>query len=212
MKGRKMSEKEQPIPKGYMLNAAGALVPEAKVKPIDKLRTFVTTSLCEEAKKLNAHMAGVKLESMRMIDEFVEQSLKEYGVAQGGKKGNITLVSFDGRYKVVRQMAETIVFDERLQAAKALIDECIHVWAKGSNANIKVLVNDAFQVDREGKISTGRVLGLRRLDIKDETWTRAMAAISDSMNVASTKPYVRFYERDERSGDYMPISLDVASL
>lgn len=207
-----MSDQEQPIPKGYMMNASGALVPEAKVKPIDKLRTLVTTSLCEEAKKLNAHMAGVKLESMRMIDEFVEQSLKEYGVAQGGKKGNITLVSFDGRYKVVRQMAETIVFDERLQAAKALIDECIHVWAKGSNANIKVLVNDAFQVDREGKISTGRVLGLRRLDIKDETWTRAMAAISDSMNVASTKPYVRFYERDERSGDYMPISLDVASL
>jgi hypothetical protein len=212
MKGRKMSNQEQPIPKGYMMNAAGALVPESKVKPIDKLRTMVTTSLCEEAKKLNAHMAGVKLESMRMIDEFVEQSLKEYGVAQGGKKGNITLLSFDGRYKVVRQMAETIVFDERLQAAKALIDECIHVWAKGSNANIKVLVNDAFQVDREGKISTGRVLGLRRLDIKDETWTRAMAAISDSMNVASTKPYVRFYERDERSGDYMPISLDVAAL
>jgi Protein of unknown function (DUF3164) len=212
MKGRMMSNQEQPIPKGYMKNASGALVPEAKVKPIDKLRTMVTTSLCEEAKKLNAHMAGVKLESMRMIDEFVEQSLKEYGVAQGGKKGNITLVSFDGRYKVVRQMAETIVFDERLQAAKALIDECIHVWAKGSNANIKVLVNDAFQVDREGKISTGRVLGLRRLDIKDETWTRAMAAISDSMNVASTKPYVRFYERDERTGEYMPISLDVAAL
>lgn len=207
-----MSDQEQPIPKGYMMNASGALVPEAKVKPIDKLRTLVTTSLCEEAKKLNAHMAGVKLESMRMIDEFVEQSLKEYGVAQGGKKGNITLVSFDGRYKVVRQMAETIVFDERLQAAKALIDECIHVWAKGSNANIKVLVNDAFQVDREGKISTGRVLGLRRLDIKDETWTRAMAAISDSMNVASTKPYVRFYERDERSGAYLAISLDLASL
>ena len=207
-----MSNQEQPIPKGYMMNAAGALVPEAKVKPIDKLRTMVTTSLCEEAKKLNAHMAGVKLESMRMIDEFVEQSLKEYGVAQGGKKGNITLVSFDGRYKVVRQMAEKIVFDERLQAAKVLIDECIHVWAKGSNANIKVLVNDAFQVDREGKISTGRVLGLRRLDIQDETWTRAMAAISDSMNVASTKPYVRFYERDECTGEYVAISLDVAAL
>lgn len=202
----------EPIPKGYWKNANGALVPEAKVKPIDKLRTMVTTNLCEQAKTLNAHMAGVKLEAARMIDEFVAQSLKEYGVMHGGKKGNITLVSFDGRYKVVRQMADTIVFDERLQAAKLLIDECIHAWAKGSNANIKVLVNDAFQVDREGKISTGRVLGLRRLDIHDETWTRAMAAISDSMNVASSKSYVRFYERDEQTGEYMPISLDVAAL
>jgi hypothetical protein len=148
---------------------------------------------------------------MNAIEEFVVRSLDQYDVKHGGKKGNVTLVSFDGRYKVVRQMQETIVFDERLQAAKALIDECIHIWAKGSNANIKVLVNDAFQVDREGKISTGRVLGLRRLDIKDETWTRAMAAISDSMNVASTKPYVRFYERNA-AGEYVAISLDVASL
>lgn len=207
-----MSDEEQTIPKGYWKNASGALVPESKVKPIDKLRTLVTTSLCEEAKKLNAHMAGVKLEAMRMIDEFLDQSLKLYDVKHGGKKGNITLVSFDGRYKVVRQMAENIVFDERLQAAKSLIDECIHAWAKGSNANIKVLVNDAFQVDREGKISTGRVLGLRRLDIQDETWARAMVAIGDSMNVASTKPYLRFYERDDRTGEYMPISLDVAAL
>lgn len=154
-----MSEHEQSIPKGYWKNASGALVPESKVKPIDKLRTLVTTNLCEQAKALNATMMGVKLEAARMIDEFVAQSLKEYGVQHGGKKGNITLVSFDGRYKVVRQVAESIVFDERLQAAKALIDECIHAWARGSNANIKVLVNDAFQVDRRARFRQGVCLG-----------------------------------------------------
>jgi hypothetical protein len=206
-----MSEEEQTIPKGYWKNASGALVPEAKIKPIDKDRHYVVRDLIESAKDLSSRIVGFKLEAMNAIEEFVVRSLDQYDVKHGGKKGNVTLVSFDGRYKVVRQMQETIVFDERLQAAKALIDECIHIWAKGSNANIKVLVNDAFQVDREGKISTGRVLGLRRLDIKDETWTRAMAAISDSMNVASTKPYVRFYERNA-AGEYVAISLDVASL
>ena len=39
-----------------------------------------------------------------------------------------------------------------------------------------------------------------------------MLAISESMTVASTKPYIRFYERDERTGQYLPISLDVAAL
>ncbi|WP_310614057.1 DUF3164 family protein [Limnohabitans sp.] len=207
-----MSEEEQTIPKGYWKNASGALVPEAKIKPIDKDRHYVVRDLIEDAKDLSSRIVGFKLEAMNAIEEFVVRSLAQYDVKHGGKKGNVTLVSFDGRYKVVRQMQETIVFDERLQAAKALIDECIHIWAKGSNANIKVLVNDAFQVDREGKISTGRVLGLRRLDIKDETWTRAMAAISDSMNVSSTKPYVRFYERDDRTGEYVAISLDVAAV
>ena len=208
-----MSEvQEQPTPKGYMKNANGALVPDAKVKPIDKIRQQVVTSMCEEAKKLAAQMVGYKLASMAALEEFVNRSLSDYDVKCGGKKGNVTLVSFDGRYKVVRQMAEHIVFDERLQAAKLLIDECIQAWAKGSNANIKVLVNDAFQVDREGKISTGRVLGLRRLQIDDDKWLEAMRAIADSMNVSGTKPYIRFYERNEHSGEYVAISLDMAAL
>ena len=72
---------------------------------------------------------------------------------------------------------------------------------------IKALVNHAFQPDKEGKINTGRVLGLRRLKIPN-----AMQAIADSMQTASTKPYVRFYKRNDTTGEYQPISLDVAAV
>ncbi len=121
-----MSEvQEQPTPKGYMKKANGDLVADTKVKPIDKIRQQVVTSMCEEAKKLATQMVGYKLTSMAALEEFIDRSLSDYDVKHGGKKGNVTLVSFDGRYKVVRQMAEHIVFDERLQAAKLLIDECI---------------------------------------------------------------------------------------
>lgn len=88
----------------------------------------------------------------------------------------------------------------------------MELWSKGSNDKIKVLVNNAFQVDKEGNISTGRVLGLRSLAIDDAKWVLAMQAIGDSMKVSSTKSYVRFYERVEATGEYAPISLDVAAL
>jgi hypothetical protein len=207
-----MSNTPKPIPPGYWMDANGSLIPVTKIKPIDKDRHQVVGDLCEEAKKASAALFAFKATSMQAISDFVDRSLAEYDVAHGGKKGNVTLVNFDGRFKIIRQMQETITFDERLQAAKALIDECIQGWSKGSNANIKVLVNDAFQVDQQGKISTGRVLRLRRLDIKDEAWQRAMQAISDSLRVSSTKPYIRFYERDEASGEYQAINLDVAAL
>lgn len=200
------------IPPGYWEDANGRLTPVSKIKPIDKDRHHVVTDLCEQAKKQSAALMGFKTTAMHSVSEFVGRSLAAYDVKHGGKKGNITLITFDGRYKIVRQMQETITFDERLQAAKALIDECIQTWSKGSNANIKVLVNDAFQVDSAGKISTGRVLGLRRLDIADGQWRWAMQAISDSMRVASTKPYIRFYERDDVTGDYQAINLDVAAI
>lgn len=199
-------------PPGYWEDANGNLTPVSKIKPIDKDRHNLVTHLCAEAKAQSALLFGFKSVAMQEITAFIDRSLAEYDVAHGGKKGNVTLVSFDGRFKIIRQMQETITFDERLQAAKALIDECIQSWSKGSNANIKVLVNNAFQVDQQGKISTSRVLGLRRLEITDEKWLKAMQAIGDSMQVASTKPYIRFYERDDTTGEYMPINLDVAAV
>ena len=203
---------EKTIPPGYWEDANGALIPVSKIKEIDKDRSKTVTELCEQAKVESARLMGFKTAAMHAVTEFIERSLAEYDVKHGGKKGNVTLVSFNGQYKIVRQMQETITFDERLQAAKALIDECIQSWSKGSNANIKVLVNDAFQVDQQGKISTGRVLGLRRLDIEEPKWLEAMRAIGDSMKVASTKPYIRFYEREETTGEYFPINLDVAAV
>ena len=198
------------IPDGYWKDANGNLIPESKVKDIDKMRHQLVTELCAKAEGIQDKLAEFKNFAMGEVNAFVETSLETYGVKAGGNKGNVTLTSFDGRYKMVRQMQDKITFGEQLMAAKALIDECVHVWAEGANDNIKALVNHAFQTDKEGEINTGRVLSLRRLDIKDDKWLLAMQAIADSMQTASTKPYVRFYKRNEASGAYDPITLDVA--
>ncbi|AQQ35088.1 DUF3164 family protein [Burkholderia cenocepacia] len=199
-------------PAGYVRDARGRLVPEALVKPVDQLRDQTITALVTDAKKLQRLMGEYKARAFADIAAFVEASNEQYGVKIGGTKGNITLVSYDGRYKVVRQIAERIQFGEQLQAAKELIDQCIVEWSQGSNDNLKVLVNEAFQVDKEGNVNTGRVLALRRYDIKDAKWKTAMEAISDSIRVTGSKPYVRLYERIGDSDEYTPISLDLAAI
>ena len=200
------------IPPGYWQDASGNLIPESKVKDIDKLRHQVVTDLCHMAKQRRDGLAEFKAKAMQEVAALVATSMEQYGVKTGGEKGNVTLTSFDGKYKLVRQMQDRLVFGEQLLAAKALIDECVHAWSAGANDNIRALVNHAFQTDKEGKINTGRVLGLRSLDIQDEAWKQAMQAIADSTKTASTTPYVRFYERDEGTGEYRAISLDVAAV
>ena len=195
---------------GYWQDANGNLVPESKVKQIDQVRNQLVYDLCRMAEVESLALRTFKLSAMAEISAFVALSLETYGVLTGGTKGNVTLLSYDGKFKIVRQMQDKITFGEQLMAAKALIDECVHIWAQGANDNIKALVNHAFQTDKEGKINTGRVLSLRRLDIKDEKWQAAMQAIADSMQTASTKPYIRFYKRDDTTQDYLPINLDVA--
>jgi hypothetical protein len=90
--------------------------------------------------------------------------------------------------------------------AKTLIDNCIRRWASGSRSEIKLLVEDAFYVDKRGNINTNRILGLRGLAITDPEWLEAMRAISDSAQVASSKTYLRFYER-QRDGGYKQIPI-----
>lgn len=195
----------------YMPDATGSLVPVANIRPIDLARHELVLEKVAKARALQKQLNDLKYELLADIDAFVDMSAERYAVKLGGKKGNITLASFDGAYQLTRQISEHLVFDEGLQAAKALIDECLRSWTAGSPGELCALVDHAFQVDKEGKINTSRILSLRRLDITDERWQRAMTAISESLQVTGTRSYVRVYERNAH-GKYNAISLDMATL
>lgn len=203
---------QQHIPEGYLQDQAGRLVPIALIDEIDLARNDLVNEIVLKAQELQAAMAAFKLNTLGDISAFVDLSAEGYGIKMGGKKGNVSLISFDGRYRIQRAISEYVVFDERLQVAKELIDKCIHRWAEGSDNKIRALVEHAFQVDKEGNISTGRVLGLRRIKIDDEQWNSAMAAIADSIQIAGSKTYVRLYERVGESDQFRPIPLDIAAL
>ena len=196
----------------FRRNARGHLVPLDQIKEIDRLRDDLVQSVIAKVKALQAEMRRVKAQISSEVEAFLELSAREYDTTYGGKKGNVTLASFDGQYQVKRAVADHLAFDERLQVAKELIDQCIHEWTAGSRSEVQALVEHAFQTDKEGKISTARVLGLRSLNIQDEKWQQAMQAIMDSIQVTGSKSYLRFYERQGQDGPYRQIPLDVAAL
>lgn len=199
------------VPEGYLKDSQGRLVPLEMIKEIDAVRNDLVLEIVGKATEVSQRLEAFKHGAMGDVASFVELSLEKYGVQLGGTKGNVTLTSYDGQYKVQLAIAEHLIFDERLQAAKVLIDECLHAWTETSRPEIRVLINDAFQVDKAGNINTNRVLGLRRLDIKDAKWQKAMQAIGDSLQVADSKEYMRIYCR-QGDGSYKQLSLDIASL
>lgn len=203
---------QQPIPAGYRADAQGRLWREEQIKPVDKLRDELVSRLVELARAQSAALAAFKATAFGEIDAFADLSASEYGAKLGGKKGNLSLLSFDGRYKIQKAVQESIAFDERLQAARALIDECLQEWTADARPELATLVKDAFQVDTKGEIRTGRVLALRRMNIKDERWLKAMDAISDALQVVGSKSYIRVYERVGDTDQYAPISLDIAGV
>lgn len=203
---------QTPVPAGFWQDAQGRMVPESLIKPIDIERDRLVRHLVDSANKLSTELANLKAAAFGDIEAFIELSAEQYGITLGGKKGNVTLYSFDGRFKIQRSVQESIAFDERLQAARALIDECLRDWTQGARPEVATLANDAFRTDSQGEIRTARVLALRRLDIKDERWQRAMQAIGEACQVVGSKSYIRVYERIGDSDQYRAISLDIAGV
>lgn len=198
-------------PEGFRQNAMGHLVPEDRISAIDKLRDDVVLGIVAKAKAHREQLIAFKLSAMTEISDFVDLSAAEYGVNYGGTKGNVTLTSFDGRYKLVRAVGEHRVFDERVQAAKALIDQCINKWTDGARSELRALVEHSFRVNKQGHIDVNSVISLRQLDIADPEWREAMDAIADAIQVNGTSIYMRLYER-HGDGRYVQIALDPARL
>lgn len=202
---------ETTIPAGHRRDAKGRLVPEAQIKPIDRTRDELVHELWIKAEAVHKALAEFKLAAFADIEAFVDLSAEQYGVTLGGNKGNVQLLSFDGELRIQRAIAERIVFDERLQAAKELIDECLTEWTVDARPEIAMLVQDAFRVDQAGNIRTGNVLALKRLAIEDPRWQRAMEAIGDAVQVVGSKSYIRFHRR-AANGSYQALSLDLAGV
>ena len=195
----------------YRQDARGNLVPIANMKPIDLARDDFIREAFAQILPLREQMAELKAQQMADANAFIDLSVEQYG-AKRSVKGNTMLTSFDGKQRIIIAQADVLHFDERLQAAKALIDECLNEWTQDSRAELKAFVLQAFDVSKEGKINVRKVMDLRKLEIDDPKWKRAMQAIADSLHTQATREYIRYYQRNEETGKYEQVVLDFAGV
>lgn len=197
--------------KPYLRDAKGNLVPLEAVKPIDLLMDETVRRITGFARQLSDQIGRFKGHTFEDVNAFQALISQEYGASIGGKKGNITLTSFDGCQKVQVQVADLIEFGPELQVSKTLIDECLSEWSADSRSEIRALVNRVFQVNKEGQINRAELFMLLRVEIEDDRWVRAMDAIRDSIRVIGSRTYVRFYERTAPDAPWRAITIDLAA-
>ncbi|TDT88074.1 uncharacterized protein DUF3164 [Azorhizobium sp. AG788] len=195
----------------YMTDPQGHLVPVDLVKPQDALEDQTVRKIIRYADDLSARIARFRGHTFDDVASFVSILAERYGATRGGAKGNTTLTSFDGCLKVVVQVQDVLTFGPELQVAKAIVDECVAAWSDGAPAEVRALVQHAFQTDREGRINRAALFSLRRLKIERAPWPRAMAALDDAIRVVGSREYVRFYRRANARAKWEPITIDLAS-
>lgn len=207
-----------PIPTGrvtvgdteYLPDTKGALVPVSLIKPQHLLEDETVRRIAGYAVALSEQVSRFKGHTFDDIAAFEAILDQEYGAKLGGPKGNRTLMSHDGLWKVSVQVADNIVFGPELQTAKSLVDECLNEWAEGARAELRAIVTRAFNTDREGQFNRAAIYALLRIEIADARWQRAMAAIRDAMRVVGSRTYVRVHRRAAPDAAWEPVAIDLA--
>lgn len=189
-----------------MIDPQGRYVSVEAIKPVDLLRDETLRSFIGEVEEESMRLKELKAKVFKALEDFIALSASEYGVEPRAIKGNISFRTFNGEYLVKIISQDALEFDEQLQVAKELIDECLTDWCEGANAALSTVVKDAFKVDRKGRLDTRRILALRKLDIADERWGKAMDAIGNSISVYGRRRYVRFFRIED--GREIPISVN----
>lgn len=201
------------IPEGYLENAQGALIPETNVKPEDKLEDTLVRELVADAKEINELLSAFRAKALGEVMEFKALIAEKYNAHKGGAKGNMGLSSYDGREKVQVSVSDLVVLKSaQMAAAKEILDDMMMRWSDGANDNLKIVFDQAFQVNKQGNIDTQRVLSLKSLEVDDPDWPSFQKAIKDAIKVTSTKTYIRFYSEDPETEKSVPIILDLAGV
>lgn len=212
------SHEPAPIPDGreeigdkvYMRDAKGSLVPVELIRPQDILQDETVRRIIGFAVALSDQVARFKQHTFDDLGAFEALLEQEYGASVGGPKGNKTLMSHDGLFKVSVQVADYIDFGPELQIAKELVDACLNEWSADARPEIRAVVTRAFNTDKAGQINRTEIFMLLRLDITDPRWLKGMQAIRDAMRVVGSKTYVRCYKRRAADAPWEAITIDLA--
>lgn len=197
----------------YVNKGKGEMIALSAIKPEHIEEDELVRRLSIKAAEVNRILSTLRAEVFDDVMAYRELLAEKYNVKRRGTKGNITLTTVDTSLRLTIQVSDTLTFGPELEVAKEIIDGCIRRWSEGSNDNIRALIDQAFQVDKQGKLNTDRILGLKRLKITDDTgeWEKAMTVISDSVRVMASKEHARFYAVDKDTGNATRIPLDLAN-
>lgn len=205
------NETKKTIPEGCRENARGHFVPVGQIKKIDLERDSFLNEIFDAARPICDALGQFKSKALGDVYAFAEMSAEDLGVKIGGKKGNVTLTSFDGCKKVVVSVADQIAFSEQLKGAKTLIDECFDKWLENAEPEAKTFAAEAFSEGPGGQLSTSKILGLRRFAFTHPKWCEAMEVIAESILVIGKSTYIRFYSRETANSKWEKLALDLAS-
>jgi hypothetical protein len=182
--------------------------PQRFIEKTVKRRERAIDKMFGGAENISSRMLQLKLKVVKTFDDYLNYLAEQNDASwMSNSKGNISLTNFDHTRQVVRKNATRIEYDENINLAKQVADDFLREQSKGAPANLRVLVNEAFEVDKKGRVSPDRIEWLARIQIKHAKWQKFQELVAKSRAIAGSKVYYTLRHRETATDEWQTIKL-----
>ena len=192
--------------KGNWINSRGNPIPPKAIDPVIKREDYKASTLLKKAAKGFKFLFDLRNDIQAAIDDLKKFAGKK-GRAIVSENGYITLTDYAHNFKIEINSQDITDFNMTLlQSAKTKFDRCLEKWSQDARPELMVLISNAFEVDKKGKLNKSKLFELLSISIIDNDWIAAQNDLQCAIFTDRTKTYMRFYIRDEkRKWHYLPL-------
>jgi hypothetical protein len=188
---------------------------ERKRKERDAYEKFIESNASRMVRKaiqvnsiLEIFYAGCTKTLIEMRDK-----LNLYGAIKGNSKGGFHLKTKDGKHKIVYKYSTICDWDERSVKAEDLLKDFLSDVVKKRDKELFELIIGLLEKNKEGKLEFARMQALYAKEglFDDPRWKEAIRLFKESFRPVDSKMRLEFYQRNEVSNKWEPISLNLSS-
>lgn len=197
---------------GEWINRNGKPIPMKNIPKHIRRRDKTVGAIMKLALKLQERMKSDKAKMHKLVNDYCKYVAEVKDSSDLTPEGNLQLSDYANLNLVSLYQNQIIGFDEQLNVAKGIINKCLVKWSKGSNVNLRIIVDNAFKIDNKGNLNRATILGLTQIEINDKNWQKAISLIKSSIFTKDTKQYLKIAMRSDTKQKFEGVTLDMSTL
>lgn len=195
---------------GRMTDADGNLIRLSNIHETEILEHDMVLSIACIWEALAGKLERFKAYCFEDVTTLVDLLFEKHNARRGGTEGNITLTTYDRRWKLIIAIQRRITLAPEVMAAKAKMLEAAREMAPEDSADLETIITATFtQVD--GQVRVAEVLRLCNFKYSNKKWNEAIEIARSAIEVIGKKKQIRLYRRNNQ-GQYDAVPLNIAAL
>ena len=198
--------------KNFVTDDQGNEIPRSMVDPLKLKRHDIVEVSFRQIEILQLQMAKAKQALDKRIAAYKKLKAKRLDVVTRGKKGGLILTNFSRDKQIEISNHDIKDLNDIRFEAEEVLREITQDLGGEAGQQLYVMFNAAINLDKKGKVDMAAMNRMLELRVKHDKWSKFRELMQMAQETVGTRSYVNFKVRDEKTGQWKTINLNMSSM